>query len=146
MIQSSPLSKTPLGISKSTAKEIYEKSKADIEFIEERYFEGKRLLSEQYNTLKTSDFDDTLSISTFTAEQLSEYLLSCMHILAERAVKSHQSVETLVSTKDHLDQELYELKQELSELKQELSEIKNSKAWKSIVAFRRLRAALALHK
>jgi hypothetical protein len=106
-IQSSPLSTTPLRISTSTAKEIYEKSRNDFETLERRYFAGKRFLSEQYDRLKTSDFDDTLSISTFAVEQLSEYLLSCMHVLAE-----------------------------------ELSEIRDSKAWKAVVAFRRLRVTL----
>ena len=129
VIQGSPLSITPLRISTSTAKEIYEKSKTDIETLEKRYFAGQRFLSEQYYTLKTSDFDDTLSISTFTVEQLSEYLLSCMHILAERAVENHQSVQDLLAMKNNLDWEL--------------SEIKKSKAWKAISAFRQIRIALA---
>ncbi|HSJ88502.1 MAG TPA: hypothetical protein VK909_14925, partial [Anaerolineales bacterium] len=117
-IQSSPLSITPLRLSRNTAREIYEKSRADVEMVEKRYFGGKRFLSDQYNILKTSEFDDTLSISNFTVEQLSEYLLSCMHVLAERAVEGYWTYEELI-------------------------EIKNSKTWKIILVFRRLRVTLA---
>jgi hypothetical protein len=127
-IQNSQLSATPLRISTSTAKLIYEKSKANIEFIEDQYFEGRKYFTEKYNTLKTADFDDTLSISAFNLEQLSEYLLSCMHTLAERAVFSHK--ESLKLKQDLLD----------------LIKIKNSKAWKILLFFRRVRAMFGTNK
>lgn len=88
IIRNSHLSKTPLRISTKTAKEIYENSLSDIEYLEERYFNGRKYFTEHYNTLQTSQFDDTLSISTFEPEQLSEFLLSCMHVLAERTLDS----------------------------------------------------------
>jgi hypothetical protein len=128
-IQRSPLSKTPLRISKSTAKEIYEKSKADIEFMEERYFGGRKYFTEQYNLLKTTDFDDTLSISTFTPEQLSEYLLSCMHVLAERAVEKHKLVQDLLEIKNVSENDLLG--------------ITSSKVWKLVLFLRRIRVRLA---
>lgn len=88
IIRDSQLSRTPLRISTKTAKEIYENSLSDIEYLEERYFNGRKYFTEHYNTLQTTEFDDTLSISTFEPEQLSEFLLSCMHVLAERTLES----------------------------------------------------------
>lgn len=114
-IRISPLSSTPLKISMQTAKEIYENSKADIELLEERYFDGNKYFTEHYKTLVTEEFDDTLSVATLEPERLSEFLLFCMHELAERAVQYHEKLE----------------------------EIKNSKGWKILIFLRQLRAMLA---
>jgi hypothetical protein len=85
-IQNSPLSITPIRISKQTTKKIYKKAKKDIEMMEKLYFDGNKIFTEHYKSLKNAHFDDTLSISKFKREQLSNYLLSCMRILSERAI------------------------------------------------------------
>lgn len=106
-IRNSPLSRMPLHISTTTAKEIYEKSKSDIEFLEERYFDGRKYFTEHYKSLQTTEFDDTLSITTFEPVQLSEFLLSCMYELAGYAVEGDR-------------------------LAQELKRMKNSRLWKFV--------------
>lgn len=123
-IQNSPLSKTSILISDRTAKKIYEKSRADIEFLEEQYFSGKKSLSMQYNSVQTTELD-ALSISRFQLEQLSDYLLSCMRELSERALNYYEHAERLNA---------------------ELTEIKSSKGWKIIWFFRQINILLGPDK
>jgi hypothetical protein len=70
VIQNSLFSRTPLKISTKPANDIYKKSKFDSDFLEERYFDGRNYFNEYYNTLQTTDFDDTLSIYRFNSEEL----------------------------------------------------------------------------
>ena len=123
-IQNSPLSKTSILISDRTAKKIYEKSRADIEFLEEQYFSGKKSLSMQYNSVQTTELD-ALSISRFQLEQLSDYLLSCMRELSERALNNYEHANRLNA---------------------ELTEIKSSKGWKIIWFFRQINILLGPDK
>jgi hypothetical protein len=113
-IRNSPRSRSPLHISTKTAREIYEASLADIEYLEERYFNGRKYFTEHYNTLRTAEFDDSLSIATFEPVQLSEFLLSCMHELAGYAVEGDR-------------------------LAQELKRMKNSRLWKIVSLIQKIR-------
>jgi hypothetical protein len=99
-ISNSQQSRTSLRISTSTAKEIYENSLADIQYLEERYFDGRNFFTEHYNTLQTTDFDDTLSIATFEPEQLSDFFLSCMYELALYAIEGDRSAQELKRMKN----------------------------------------------
>jgi hypothetical protein len=98
-IQNSPLSITPIRISTTTARRIYEASKADIERMEKEYFDGVGVFTELYKTLNTTDFDDTLSVSRFTKEQVVEYLLYCLHALSKRAMYNYKSEQKIKSRK-----------------------------------------------
>lgn len=116
-IRNSPQSRTPLHVSTQTAKEIYEDSLADIKYLEERYFNGRKYFTEHYNTLQTAEFDDTLSIATFEPAQLSEFLLSCMYEIAGYAVEGDR-------------------------VAQELNRMKNSRLWKIVSLIQKIRAFL----
>lgn len=89
-IRNSPLSTTPLRISTMTANEIYQNSKDDMEFLEKEYFGGNQYFTDYYKAFKTIEFDDTLSVSNLDPEKLSEFLLSCMRVLAEHTVNDDE--------------------------------------------------------
>lgn len=117
-IRYSPQSRTPLQISEKTAREIHKDSLTDIRYLEERYFNGRKYFTEHYNTLRTTEFDDSLSIATFEPVQLSEFLLSCMHELARRVVEGDRSAQ---------------------ELNQELKRMKNSRLWEIVSLIQKIR-------
>lgn len=113
-IRYSPQSRTPLQISEKTAREIHKDSLTDIRYLEERYFNGRKYFTEHYNTLQTTQFDDTLSVAALEPVQLSEFLLSCMHELARRVVEGDRSA-------------------------QELKRMKNSRLWKFVSIIQKIR-------
>ncbi len=85
-IQNSSLSRTPLHISRKTARKIYKDSKADLDYVENKYFSGKRIFSDLYKSTKFTEFDDTISLSVFSKEDVTEYLLSCLYSLSQELV------------------------------------------------------------
>jgi dTDP-4-dehydrorhamnose reductase len=84
---------TPLRISQRTAELIYECSRDDVAFLENRYFGGEPTFSNGYLNAKFDDFDDALSISSMEQRHLAKYMLSCMRFLAERALDYHSHME-----------------------------------------------------
>jgi hypothetical protein len=102
-IQNSPLSRTPLQISRKTARKIYKESKADLEYVEDKYFDGKRLFTDFYRSTKFPEFDDTISLSAFSQEELGEYLLSCLYSLSQDFV---DKTEINQSTREQLSEKI----------------------------------------
>jgi hypothetical protein len=85
-LQESPRAKTPIQLSKKSADRIYELAKADLQVLEERFFGGEKIFTEYYRNKRFDDVDDTLFLSTLPPKLLAEYLLSCMKVLADRAL------------------------------------------------------------
>jgi hypothetical protein len=163
IIQKSTFSKTQLRISKRTARKIYKESKADIEFVENNYFTGRKYFTDLYKKQQLPDFDDKISISALSPEYLTEYLLSCSYKIAERVIniqKNHQllltRMEGVKKTVQDLTVRLAEKEQRVQslvtqaaekehmtqELSAELTEIKSSKAWKMALFLRKVRIFL----
>jgi hypothetical protein len=85
-LQLSPLDVTPVEMNRETSQDIYDKCLGDSQMMNERYFSRTDPWNVYFKSKKTRDFDDFLSISRLTSEEVSKYMLSSLKILADRAV------------------------------------------------------------
>lgn len=92
-LQLSPLDVTPIEMNRATYQDIFDKCLGDSQMMNERYFAKTDPWKVYFKSQKARDFDDLLSISRLTSEEVSKYMLSSLKILADRAV--HYYVESI---------------------------------------------------
>ncbi len=151
-IRYAPFSKGTIQLARKTAEEIYQASKADIELLEQAYFGGQDLFTQHYRSLAAAEFDDTLSVAGFGADQLSAYYLSCMHELADQLLQRGKPIvqleQCIAEQEQQIARQEYRIAQQEHQIAQQEHQIRAmqaTKAWLLATFFRDLRDSL-LHR